>query len=288
MNYLLGDVQGCCDALRSLLARIDFSASRDRLYVLGDLVNRGPKSLDTLRLLRGFGESALCLLGNHDLHLLAVAYGGRQAHRGDTFGDVLAAPDRDACIDWLRQQHLAVHAHGWLMVHAGVAPQWDTATTLALAGEVQAMLRSAELGEFLHTMYGDEPTLWDPRLQGHRRLRFIINALTRIRFVDGQGSLDLKTKEGADGAPPGHVPWFDALDRQTRGTPIAFGHWSTLGLINRSDLLGLDTGCVWGGALTAVRIDGGRRELIQVKCETAQRPGPEETNGSPLTGDRSS
>ncbi len=287
MNYLLGDVQGCCDALRRLLTKIDFSASRDRLFVLGDLVNRGPKSLDTLRLLRGFGDAALCLLGNHDLHLLAVAFGGRKLHRGDTFGDVLAAPDRDACIDWLREQRLAMHEHGWLMVHAGVAPQWDTATTLALAGEVQTMLRSAELGEFLHTMYGDEPTRWDPHLQGHRRLRFIINALTRIRFVDGQGSLDLQTKEGADGAPPGHVPWFDAPGRQTRGTPIAFGHWSTLGLIDRPDLLGLDTGCVWGGTLTAVRIDGGRRELIQVHCEAAQRPGPVDKSGAGSTGDRS-
>ena len=286
MNYLLGDVQGCCDPLRRLLAQIDFSASRDRLFVLGDLVNRGPKSLATLSLLRGFGDSALCLLGNHDLHLLAVAFGGRKVHRGDTFGDVLAAPQRDACIDWLRQQRLALHEQGWLMVHAGVAPQWDTPTTLALAGEVQTMLHSAELGAFLNTMYGDEPTLWDPLLQGHRRLRFIINALTRIRFVDANGALDLQTKEGADGAPPGHVPWFDAPDRKTQGTPIAFGHWSTLGLIDRPGLLGLDTGCVWGGALTAVRIDGGRRELIQVKCEAAQRPAPADKRGAHKAGGR--
>jgi bis(5'-nucleosyl)-tetraphosphatase (symmetrical) len=273
MNYLVGDVQGCCGALRRLLAQLDFSASRDRLYLLGDLVNRGPQSLATLQLLRGFGGSALCLLGNHDLHLLAVAYGGRRLHRNDTFNDVLNAPDRDACIDWLRQQCLAVHEQGWLMVHAGVVPQWDVATTLALAGEVQAVLRSAAAGEFLHTMYGDEPSRWEANLQGPRRLRCIINVLTRIRFVGADGRLDMKTKEGAHAAPAGMVPWFDAPGRRTLGTPIAFGHWSTLGLLNRPDLLGLDTGCVWGGALTAVRIDAGRRDITQVKCDTAQRPG---------------
>jgi bis(5'-nucleosyl)-tetraphosphatase (symmetrical) len=273
MNYLVGDVQGCCSALQRLLAQLDFSASRDRLYVLGDLVNRGPQSLETLRLLRGLGGAALCLLGNHDLHLLAVAFGGRRLHRGDTFGDVLNAPERDASIAWLREQRMAVFEQGWLMVHAGVVPQWDTATTLQLAGEVQTMLRSAELPEFLHTMYGDEPTRWDARLNGHVRLRLIVNVLTRIRFVGADGTLDLKTKEGAHAAPPGLVPWFDAPGRRTLGTPIAFGHWSTFGLVNRPDLLGLDTGCVWGGQLTAVRIDGGRREVIQVECDAAQRPG---------------
>jgi bis(5'-nucleosyl)-tetraphosphatase (symmetrical) len=273
MDYLVGDVQGCCGALRRLLAQLDFSASRDRLYVLGDLVNRGPQSLQTLRLLRSFGDSARCLLGNHDLHLLAVAFGARRLHRNDTFGDVLNAPDRDAWIAWLREQRLAAFEQGWLMVHAGVAPQWDTATTLRLAGEVQAVLRSPELDEFLHTMYGDEPARWDTNLQGNRRLRLIVNVLTRIRFVDTDGTLDLTTKDGAAAAPPGHVPWFDAPRRLTQGTPIAFGHWSTFGLVNRPDLLGLDTGCVWGGQLTAVRIDGGRREVVQVECEAAQQPG---------------
>ncbi|MFZ2652970.1 MAG: symmetrical bis(5'-nucleosyl)-tetraphosphatase [Burkholderiaceae bacterium] len=271
MNYLVGDVQGCCDAFRRLLAQLDFSASRDRLYVLGDLVNRGPQSLATLQLLRSFGDSALCLLGNHDLHLLAVAFGGRRLHRSDSFSDILTAPDAQAWIDWLRQQRLAADEQGWLMVHAGVAPQWDAATTLALAGEVQTMLRSSALSEFMHTMYGDEPSRWDTGLQGHRRLRFIVNALTRIRFVGADGTLDLNNS--AQAAPPGWVPWFDAPGRRTLGTRIAFGHWSSLGLVNRPDLLGLDTGCVWGGRLTAVRIDGGRREVVQVECEAAQQPG---------------
>lgn len=274
MNYLIGDVQGCHAALQRLLQRIDFSPSRDQLYVLGDLVNRGPGSLATLRLLRSFGASATCLLGNHDLHLLAVAFGGRRLHRGDTFGDVLDSPERDAWIDWLRQRRMAVFEHGWLMVHAGVAPQWNCDTTLALAAELEATLRGDALDEFLHTMYGDEPTCWDESLQGARRLRFIVNVLTRIRFVGTDGTLDLKTKEGTGAAPPGLVPWFDAPGRCSADTPIAFGHWSTLGLLVRPRLLGIDTGCVWGGQLTAVRIDGAQSEVIQVGCEAAQRPGP--------------
>jgi bis(5'-nucleosyl)-tetraphosphatase (symmetrical) len=273
MDYLMGDVQGCCDALARMLAKIGFSASRDRLHVLGDLVNRGPQSLATLRHLRGLGDAATCLLGNHDLHLLAVAYGVRPQHKSDTLTDILEAPDRDAWLDWLRQRRMALFEHGWLMVHAGVVPQWDAATTLQLAGEVEQQLRGPDLGAFLHVMYGNEPARWSESLSGHARLRFAVNVLTRIRFVMADGTLDLQSKEGAGGAPPGCVAWFDAPDRQTAGTPIAFGHWSTLGLVNRPDLLALDTGCVWGGQLTAVRIDGGRREVIQVECEQAQRPG---------------
>jgi bis(5'-nucleosyl)-tetraphosphatase (symmetrical) len=273
MHFLIGDVQGCCDALDRLLAEIGYSPSRDRLTVLGDLVNRGPRSLETLRRLRGFGDAATCLLGNHDLHLLAVAHGGRPAQRSDTLGEILAAPDRAAWIEWVRTRRMAVVEAGWLCLHAGVVPQWDVATTLRLAGEVETLLRSDRLGEFLHVMYGSEPLRWSEALAGHERARFIINVLTRIRFVDASGTLDLKTKEGADGAPAGHVPWYDAPGRLTAGMPIAFGHWSTLGLVVRDDLLALDTGCVWGGQLSAVRVDGGRREVLQVQCEQAQRPG---------------
>ncbi|KNZ31945.1 MAG: biotin transporter BioY [Methylibium sp. NZG] len=273
MNYLIGDVQGCCDALDRLLAEIGFSPSRDRIHVLGDLVNRGPQSLATLRRLRALGDAAVCLLGNHDLHLLAVAHGGRKAHRNDTLGDILQAPDRDAWIDWLRHRPLACSAHGWLMVHAGVLPQWDVATTLALANEVESALRGPGVGEFLSVMYGDEPQAWQPSVAGAQRLRLIINVLTRIRFCTADGTLDLVSKEGAGAAPAGHFAWFDVPGRRTAGTPIAFGHWSTLGLVNRPDLLALDTGCVWGGRLTAVRLDGDRREVIQVACEQAQAPG---------------
>jgi bis(5'-nucleosyl)-tetraphosphatase (symmetrical) len=273
MDYLVGDLQGCCDPFDRLLDEIGFSPSRDHLYLLGDLVNRGPRSLDTLRRLRGLGASATCLLGNHDLHLLAVAHGVRPAHRNDTLDEILAAPDRAACIEWLRQLRLAHVAHGWLMVHAGVAPPWDVPTTLRLAGEIETCLRSSDLPAFLEVMYGNQPARWDEALTGADRLRFAINTLTRIRFVHPDGMLDLASKEGAADAPPGLVPWFDAPGRRTAGQPIAFGHWSTLGWLERPDLLSLDTGCVWGGQLTAVRIDGGRRDRVQVPCAQAQAPG---------------
>ncbi|MBC7994421.1 MAG: symmetrical bis(5'-nucleosyl)-tetraphosphatase [Rhizobacter sp.] len=273
MNYLIGDLQGCCDALEQLLAKVGFSPSRDHAYFLGDLVNRGPASLATLRRLHGLGSAATCLLGNHDLHLLAVAHGVRDAGRSDTLAELLHAPDRHALIDWLRQQRMAHHAHGWLMVHAGVAPQWDLATTLQLAGEVEQRLQGPGLVDFLRVMYGNEPSRWDAGLQGDARLRLAVNVLTRIRFCSADGTLDLKTKEAAGAAPEGFYPWFEVPGRQTAGVPMAFGHWSTLGLVNRPDLLALDTGCVWGGQLTAVRVDSSAREVIQVACEQAQRPG---------------
>ena len=267
MEYLIGDVQGCCDALDELLAKIAFSPSRDRIHVLGDLVNRGPKSLQTLQRLRELGDAAQCLLGNHDLNLLAVAHGVRKTHRGDTIQEILDAPDRERWLDWLRQRPMAASAHGWLLVHAGVVPQWDAAQTLRLAAEVEQVLRGPDAGEFLQVMYGDEPARWDDRLAGAARLRFIVNTLTRIRFVAADGTLDLHTKEGPGAAPAGMHPWFDVPGRATAGTPVAFGHWATLGLLQRDDLLALDIGCVWGRQLTAVRVDGGRREVAQVECE---------------------
>ena len=273
MDYLIGDVQGCCDALDRLLDQIGYSPSRDRIYVLGDLVNRGPRSLATLRRLRGLGDSATCLLGNHDWHLLAAAHGVRPVHATDTLDEILAAPDREAWLEWLRNRRMAVFEHGWLMLHAGVAPQWDLALTLRLAGEVERHLKSEALVDFLHVMYGNEPARWDPSLAGADRLRFSVNVMTRIRFVSADGTLDFQVKDGSAEPPPGLYRWFDAPDRRTAGVPIAFGHWSTLGLVERDDLIGLDTGCVWGGRLSAVRIDGGRRELSQVVCEEAQRPG---------------
>ena len=273
MIYLMGDLQGCCQALDRMLQTIDFSPSRDHLFVLGDLVNRGPDSLGVLRRLRGLDNAATCLLGNHDLHLLAVAHGVRKMHRSDTLAPILDAPDREDWLLWLRQQRLAVHAHGWLMVHAGVVPQWDAAQTVALAGDVETMLRSPEVGEFLTTMYGNEPARWDERLQGVDRWRCVVNSLTRLRFCATDGTMEFATKEGAGGAPEGYMPWFEVPGRRTEGTPVAFGHWSTLGLINRDDLLALDTGCLWGGHLTAARVDGATRELIQIACPQAQKPG---------------
>lgn len=267
MNYLIGDLQGCCGAFERLLTKIDFSASRDHVYLLGDLVNRGPESLRTLKQLRGLGGSATCLLGNHDFNLLAVAHGVRQPHKGDTIDEILEAPDREAWLEWLRQRRVAVFAHGWLMVHAGVAPQWDATQTLSLAGEIEALLHGPELADFLPQMYGDQPARWDDTLTGVARRRLIINVLTRSRLVTGDGMLDLVTKDGTDGVAEGYFPWFDVPGRRTAGVPIAFGHWAANGLVDRPDLLGLDTGCVWGRQLSAARIDDdGGREIIQVEC----------------------
>lgn len=273
MHYLIGDLQGCCNAFERLLAELDFSPSRDHLHVLGDLVNRGPDSLGTLQRLRSLGASATCLLGNHDLHLLAVAAGVRRPHRHDTLGPLLDSPEREGWLAWLRQRKLADLSHGWLLVHAGVPPQWNAARTLTLAAEIETLLQGPDLPDFLQQMYGNQPDRWSDDLQGIDRWRAIVNALTRIRFCSADGTLDLDTKDSADAAPPGMRPWFDHPGRATAGQPIAFGHWSTLGLINRPDLLAIDTGCVWGGALTAVRIDAGHRDITQVRCEQAQKPG---------------
>ncbi|WP_374668477.1 symmetrical bis(5'-nucleosyl)-tetraphosphatase [Ramlibacter sp.] len=273
-HYLIGDVQGCDAPLGRLLDRIGFSPSRDTLYLLGDLVNRGPASAAVLRRLMALGDAARCLLGNHDLSLLAVAHGARRPREGDTMDDVLQAPDHEALLHWLRQQPLAMRAHGILMVHAGVLPAWDAERTLALAGEVQAVLRGGEAGDFFAHMYGNQPDHWDDALTGWDRLRVIVNALTRLRFVTPDGGMDLKTTGGLAARPDGHVPWFEAPGRRTAGTPVAFGHWSTLGLLQRPDVIALDTGCVWGGCLSALRLAAdGRHEVIQVKCEQAQAPG---------------
>ncbi len=270
----MGDVQGCDEALARLLHTIDFSPSRDTLYLLGDLVNRGPDSLAVLRRLMALSGAAHCVLGNHDLHALAVASGVRKSSRMDTLQELLAAPDRDVLLGWLRQQAMALQAHGVLMVHAGVLPQWSAADTLARAAELQAVLRGPDWVGFLSQMYGNEPARWDDGLQGVARLRVIVNALTRLRFCAADGTMEFETKEGADGAPPGFLPWFDVPGRRTGGDVVAFGHWSTLGWLARPDVIALDSGCVWGGCLSALRLQGdGQHELLQVRCPQAQTPG---------------
>lgn len=281
--YLIGDVQGCDSALQRLLDEISFSASRDTLYLLGDLVNRGPDSAGVLRRLMAYGACAQCLLGNHDLHLLAVAHGARKPHHKDTLDGVLEAPDRPAMLDWLRGQRMAIlekiEGHEVLMIHAGVLPAWSATKTIALAGEVESVLRSPDLGAFLHEMYGNEPAFWSETLSGTARLRVIVNALTRLRFCDADGRMEFSSTEGANAAPAGYLPWFDVPGRQTASVTVAFGHWSTLGWLNRDDVVSLDTGCVWGGCLSALRLGGATtgttlaQELIQVKCEQAQKPG---------------
>ena len=277
--YCIGDLQGCDSALERLLAHIGFSASRDTALLLGDLVNRGPDSLAVLRRCRAADGALLCLLGNHDLHLLAVAAGARPPGRRDTLDAVLAASDRADLLSWLRVQPLARRlAHGGgalLAVHAGVLPQWSAEQTLALAGEVQAALQAPDHARFFEAMYGNTPARWSDGLQGADRLRAIVNALTRLRFCAPDGAMDFSSNESAASPPPGLLPWFDLPGRQTAGQLVAFGHWSTLGKLERGDLLGLDTGCVWGGCLSAVRFGAtlGEREWLQVACPQAQQPG---------------
>ena len=276
--YLIGDIQGCDEPLQRLLQTIDFSPSRDTLYLLGDLVNRGPDSLAVLRRLMALGTSAHCLLGNHDLHLLAVAQGARKAHRTDTIDDILNAPDREELLRWVRQRPLALQVRGWLLVHAGVLPQWTAEQTVALGQEVTRMLNGPDGAEWLLRMYGNLPDQWDDSLQGADRWRVVVNALTRLRFCNTDGVMEFATKDSAAAAPPGFMPWFDVPGRRTAGTPVAFGHWSTLGLVHRPDLLALDTGCVWGGCLSAARLPEqssapASLAFIQVACPQAQKPG---------------
>lgn len=282
--YLIGDVQGCDDPLRRLLDDIAFSPSRDTLVLLGDLVNRGPSSVDVLRRVQRYGAAAQSLLGNHDLHLLGVAHGARKAGRKDTLQGVLEAPDRAALLDWLRHRPLALHRRvgdgDLLMVHAGVLPQWSVQDTLAVAAELESVLRGPSLADFLQTMYGNEPVQWSDALSGSARLRVIVNALTRMRFCTPDGEMEFDSKDGAAAAPAGFMPWFEVPGRRTATATVAFGHWSTLGWLSQPDLLSTDTGCVWGRCLSAVRIGPTLqdRELIQVRCPQARKPADQRIN----------
>lgn len=269
-TYAIGDLQGCYQSLVELLAQIDAATPDAKLIFVGDLVNRGPDSLATLRLIRSLGDRAQAVLGNHDLHLLAAAHGIRKLHRQDTLAQVLDAPDCDELLDWLRRRPMALFENGHLLLHAGVLPQWSATQTLALAREVEAVLQSPDWVNFLREMYGNEPTRWDDTLQGNARLRCIVNALTRLRFCTEDGTMEFAAKESAGTALPGYLPWFDVAQRQTKDVTVVFGHWSTLGLTLRPNLIGLDTGCVWGGKLTAVRLED--RALFQVSCPESQKP----------------
>jgi bis(5'-nucleosyl)-tetraphosphatase (symmetrical) len=267
-RYAIGDLQGCVEELRTLLARLKFSADRDRLWFVGDLVNRGPDSLATLRLVRALGDNAVVVLGNHDLHLLAVAYGVQRRRRSDTLDAVLAASDRDALIEWLQLRPLAHLEGNDLMVHAGLVPQWTATRTLALAAEVGNALRRDPRALFEH-MYGDEPERWDERLAGAERARFIINVLTRLRLCTADGRVDISSK-GPPPPPPSPLrPWFEHPRRASRDVRVIFGHWSALGLVERPGVLGLDSGCVWGGSLTAANLDSDR-PLVSVHCREYQ------------------
>lgn len=274
-TYAIGDLQGCAHEAQVLLNRIaEDSPAGARIIFVGDLINRGPESLAALRHVAALASDGQveALLGNHDLHLLAVACGVQKVSASDTLAEILAAPDRDMLIDWLRHRPLALMARGHLLVHAGVLPQWSAEQTLALAAEVETVLRGPDWIAFLAQMYGNSPDRWDDALTGSARLRCIVNALTRMRLCTPDGVMDFKEKESA-GAPAGSnlLPWFDLPGRRSADTPVVFGHWSALGLLLRPDAIGLDSGCVWGGKLTAFCLDN--RQLLEVDCPQYQRPG---------------
>lgn len=266
-TYAIGDLQGCHAEFVELLEALDFDPRRDRLWLAGDLVNRGPGSLDCLREVEALGDAAQAVLGNHDLHLLAVARGGASLKAKDTLDAILAAPDREGLLDWLQARPLAVRetfaGRDTLMTHAGLLPRWSLAQALALAGEVEDVLRGELAGAFLERMYGNAPALWRDDLDGIDRLRAIVNVFTRMRFIDAEGRLDFAAREGLDSAPAGFAPWFRfPRDDDAR---LVFGHWAALqgetpG--SRVEACALDTGCVWGGSLTALDLEGGERTSV--------------------------
>jgi bis(5'-nucleosyl)-tetraphosphatase (symmetrical) len=272
-RYAIGDVQGCAAELRALLARLRFRSDRDRLWFVGDLVNRGPDSVGVLRFVRSLGDNAIVVLGNHDLHLLALALGTTtRPKRSDTLADVLGAPDRDTLLDWLLTRPLAHRDpdHPELMIHAGLLPQWSATQALSLAAEVSGVLRSRPR-ELLDSMYGNEPDRWHERLRGPERWRCVINALTRLRYCDARGVMDLSQKQAPADDAGEFMPWFRVPGRASAGTPILFGHWSTLGFLDEGEVVALDTGCVWGGSLTAWSLDA--RSRCSEPCGGYQRVG---------------
>ena len=267
-HYAIGDVQGCDAELGALLEALQFSADRDRLWFVGDLVNRGPASLEVLRRVRALGDAATVTLGNHDLHLLAVAFGCSRLKSDDTLTPILQAPDRDALLEWLLERPVLAEdeASNLCLVHGGLSPQWDLPAARACARELEHALRSQPEKLFKH-MYGDKPDRWDPALEGVERLRYIVNCFTRLRYVDEHGRLELHAKGAPRKAKTASlIPWFEAPGARWRGTRIVFGHWSTLGFFQNADVIGLDTGCVWGGSLTALRLDVPSAAPVQVGC----------------------
>ena len=263
-TYAIGDLQGCLTPLQALLAKIAWDPRTDRLWFVGDLVNRGPQSLETLRFVRDLGDRAVTVLGNHDLHLLGVAAGHVHRHAQDTLDGILAAPDRSLLLDWLRRQPLIHVQDGWAMVHAGLLPQWSIVQAQALADEVHAALRGQAADGFFRGMYGNQPDRWDPRLTGMDRLRVITNAFTRLRWCTDAGVMEFAHKGELEKSPAGFRPGFEIPGRASAGHPVVFGHWSALGLRLEADFACLDSGCLWGRSLTALRLED--RAVFQVPC----------------------
>lgn len=271
-TFAIGDLQGCRADFERLLERLDFDPSADRLLLAGDLVNRGPDSLGVLRFVRSLGERCMTVLGNHDLHLLAAAHDRRRLRPDDTLEAVLDAPDAGELLEWLLHRPLAWrHTDGSLLIHAGVPPQWTTEQTLSLAAEASGLLKADAPG-FFAQMYGDQPDRWEDGLQGFERTRFVVNCLTRLRYCTADGRLRLRDKLAPGSQSPGAMPWFAAPSRQTAGTPIVFGHWSTLGRIHwpEHQVWCLDTGAIWGGQLSALQLETGH--IVQIDCERHRAP----------------
>jgi len=260
-TYAIGDVQGCYSAMRRLLDKCGFDPAADHLWLVGDLVNRGPHSLAVLRYVKGLGKRAVTVLGNHDLHLLVVAAGHARPRQGDTMDAILRASDRDELLHWLRHQKLMHAGHGYAMVHAGLLPQWSIKKSLALAQEVEAALQSDDCDKFLRRMYGNKPERWRDSLRGYDRLRVITNVMTRMRLCSESGRLEFAHKGDPVDLPRGYAPWFKVKQRRSRSTPVIFGHWAALGLYTGSNVFAIDTGCVWGRELTALRLSD--RALFQ-------------------------
>lgn len=268
-TYAIGDIQGCFDSFRRLLDVCRFDPAVDRLWLVGDLVNRGPASLETLRFVRDLGTAAVTVLGNHDLYLLMVAFGAaRKRGSDDTIQPILDAPDRDALLDWLRRQALCHTEGDFCLVHAGLLPQWTTTQARALAREVETALQADDHADFIRNMWGSEPAAWSDDLQGWARLRVIVNAMTRMRFCSPLGVMEFATKGEVANAPPGYLPWFEVAHRKSADQTLVTGHWSALGLRLLPNLLAIDSGCLWGNQLTAVRLED--RQVLQVTCSTQE------------------
>ncbi len=263
-TYAIGDLQGCLDPLTRLLDELGFSSARDRLWFVGDLVNRGPQSLEALRFVKSLGDRAVTVLGNHDLHLIAVAEGFGRRHKSDTLDEILTAPDREELLAWLRARSMLHIEDEYLMVHAGLLPAWEAARARELAAEVEAALCSRRFRHLVRHMYGNRPDRWDENLAGYDRLRVVVNAMTRLRICTADGRMDLSFKGAADDVPSGYLPWFEVPGRCSAESTVICGHWSALGLRVEPNLLALDTGCLWGRQLTAVRLED--RRLFQVPC----------------------
>lgn len=263
-TYAVGDIQGCYHELEQMLRLMQFDIKKDKLWLVGDLVNRGADSLAVLRLVKAMGDAAITVLGNHDLHLLAVAAGVAELHHSDTLDEILAAPDRDELLTWLRQQRMLHVQDNFVLLHAGLLPGWTVQQAQSVAHEVEQALRGADYIPFLEKMYGNTPHHWDDALTGYNRLRVITNALTRMRICTVHGEMQFKFKGEAGDVPEGYLPWFDVPQRASAEATVVFGHWSALGLLVKPNVIALDTGCLWGGNLTAIRLED--RKLFQVQC----------------------